>query len=1434
MDDRKKRTKAGDEQINKLLNHKFQSEEGNEYGETKFGGYGGYMQNKHLKLQNQAQEIIRQERQDKKEESLEKSEIFKGCVIYINGYTGPKYSVEQLQRLIILHGGIYVQHMYTKTSVTHVIATTLTSRKKEQLAEYKVVVPEWIDKCLEAGKLVPWQDYRTVPEMLPRGQTKLINTFQKKDVDQEIEPEHHESLSKDQPLERKGRAPPRIVDPDFISNFYQNSRLHHLSMWKAAIRQRYLVKAVSAIDTKVVKPESSLHTQDQKVIMHIDFDCFFAAASLLKRKDVSKDQPFCVASGLHDKSDIASCNYAAREYGIHNGMSVARAKSLCPHIKIQSGYDYEEYEKASSHMYETLLEIGADLVYPVSVDEALLDVTELISSMVNKCSESSQFSDSTQKDNEIEGHVISLANTLRSKIKQKTGLDTSVGIGPNVMLARVALVQAKPAGVYYISWNGRNDFLLGESSHSKNATYDEKKSRVVKLKDLPGVGRNIVSRLSDSPLHIRDFQQLARRIQQENKKHGETTTPFFQKQLVQVFGPKMGLKLWEYGQGIDDTDLKELIASALERKSIGVEISWGVRADSQADVTIFIHNMCKELGDRMTGGGISLVSGVKIDNSSNQEDQIRYVGSNVTVKIYKARKDANPNFSKFMGHGQCDIFSRSKHIPLHIGYTRDASIIEQVVLEIWKNADCEPTMLRGLGIQMTKLKLEKEFITKSRVNAGIFQFINTKNEELDSKHDNKEETTPEPIEIENELTTPVKQEIDWETYYQLPSTIRQVVKEEYHITSTPGPSNLHANKGDETIRDAETSKFSPKYSRAISESPTKGKRKSIGLPPRASSVSPKKLKPFLGQEELDFAKNTNFSKPLLLRNDAITTGKIKGKKISKRMAKLMNEGGQYTLTQKYFPPLVKPEENNNNCNQKNGAGSSSNNKDNILEHPSMWDPETLAELPTEIVKELEQIKRRRIDNWKKSKNKTKNRVSHNNNNSNQYGNGINIELEYSKWKFKVPVLDEINIVGPNGEETIKLKDIQDIYPVIRQWILDTTVNLYSANSFTETNNNKMDQKGEKDDDKEKKEEEVKNNFVTSSFSSNRSDEKEKTQEDTKRIVQMISKEKNDKDNNNDDNSFALTSKQELFEYFKDDISVEEEEEEDEQDKDKDKDLQTEPDTDTENENKYNDLITSTPISSSQKQEPQQLKNQTTDIFTEFENWSFESSELIDIGLQPLPSSLSRSKSKSLSDNITKTKSTIINKESSSLSFSNSTITGSSNNSSSSQQHQQDLQEKKNNNNNKLSTKYMVYGPHPADTKLFDQYLEALCKDVIYWPNAVKLLKWLIHELESISQKFNDNFIEKNENENDDSCVPSPKNSFVAADAATTARFDLDNYHQTKKNIYNNNNDSSSSSSSFSTKTTTENIFHEWIKYKNRLIQSVKSSIKNIHDINIEI
>ncbi|CDZ97273.1 Translesion DNA polymerase-REV1 deoxycytidyl transferase [Phaffia rhodozyma] len=135
--------------LNKLEEYELKA-----YAPSRFGEVGDYMKNKRMKLQLQNREIA-QTRQDGV------PQIFKGLAIYINGYVQP--SLQELRDMFLSHGGEYHAYLDKKSLVTHIVATNLTPAKIKEFQHRKVVTPSWIVESTQAGKLLPWSNYRWRP-----------------------------------------------------------------------------------------------------------------------------------------------------------------------------------------------------------------------------------------------------------------------------------------------------------------------------------------------------------------------------------------------------------------------------------------------------------------------------------------------------------------------------------------------------------------------------------------------------------------------------------------------------------------------------------------------------------------------------------------------------------------------------------------------------------------------------------------------------------------------------------------------------------------------------------------------------------------------------------------------------------------------------------------------------------------------------------------------------------------------------------------------------------------------------------------------------------------------------------------------------------------------------------------------------------------------
>lgn len=441
--------------------------------------------------------------------------------------------------------------------------------------------------------------------------------------------EHNAWLLSDPRMRKSSTA-----NPDFIQQYYAESRLHHLSTWKAELKSKMqrLANEKGLESNKVIKRRPG----SRRYIMHVDFDSFFCAVSL-KNAPEYIDKPTVVAHGTGTGSEIASCNYPARKFGVKNGMWMKRALEMCPELKVLP-YDFPGYEQASKLFYEAILEVGG-IVQSVSIDEALVDITTLVLSSSGSdglgVSEGSVWREQEK--------ATSLATELRARIKDKTGCNVSVGIGGNILLAKVALRRAKPAGQYQITPEEVLDFL-GE----------------LKVESLPGVAYSIGGKLEELGI------KLVKDIRSTSKER-----------LVSALGPKTGEKLWEYSRGIDRAE----VGDQTVRKSVSAEVNWGIRFLDQQEAEEFVMNLCKELERRLLNEGVK--------------------GKHLTMKIMRRSLDAPLDPAKHLGHGKCDTFNKSSIFGVA---THNAETIGKEALSILRSFKFSPGDLRGLGVQLQKLE----------------------------------------------------------------------------------------------------------------------------------------------------------------------------------------------------------------------------------------------------------------------------------------------------------------------------------------------------------------------------------------------------------------------------------------------------------------------------------------------------------------------------------------------------------------------------------------------------------------------------------------------------------------------------------------------------------------------------------------------------------
>lgn len=367
------------------------------------------------------------------------SNLFAGISIFVNGLTTP--SAQELKRIMMSHSGVY--HTYQKSSTTFVIASNLPDVKIRQITTAKIISPDWIVDCLKAKKILDYSKYllytnckisqpkivfkETNLEMDPRsnvnileGELNILNIFIRRELDQTklhasaLMPVLNRNEDQDKSECKKGAAR-TAVDPNFLSEFYSNSRLHHIATVGASFKQHISqlreshngqFPALNRLKQILRTNESFKRTDiyNRNAIMHIDMDCFFVSVGLrtrphlkgfpiavthskgyngnnlkntdgidrkkemelyIKRHDekyktnqpIDDDSNNKIKTRLIDNttslSEIASCSYEARKMGVKNGMFVGAALKLCPQLKTIP-YDFDAYKEVAHILYSTI------------------------------------------------------------------------------------------------------------------------------------------------------------------------------------------------------------------------------------------------------------------------------------------------------------------------------------------------------------------------------------------------------------------------------------------------------------------------------------------------------------------------------------------------------------------------------------------------------------------------------------------------------------------------------------------------------------------------------------------------------------------------------------------------------------------------------------------------------------------------------------------------------------------------------------------------------------------------------------------------------------------------------------------------------------------------------------------------------------------------
>ena len=201
-----------------------------------------------------------------------------------------------------------------------------------------------------------------------------------------------------------------------------------------------------------------------RVYFHIDLNAFFASCEELLDPSL-KGKPL-VVGGKSRRSVISTANYEARKYGIHSAMPMQQAEKLCKDLVIVNGH-YAFYSDMS-HQFMQIIHSYTDLVEKASIDECYADMTDVICRYPKP---------------------LDVAFEIQRRVLEETGLRCSIGIGPNMFLAKMASDMKKPMGITVLRIRDVPE-----------------KMWPLPIKEMQGIGKRTVPLMEDLNIHtIKDL-----------------------------------------------------------------------------------------------------------------------------------------------------------------------------------------------------------------------------------------------------------------------------------------------------------------------------------------------------------------------------------------------------------------------------------------------------------------------------------------------------------------------------------------------------------------------------------------------------------------------------------------------------------------------------------------------------------------------------------------------------------------------------------------------------------------------------------------------------------------------------------------------------------------------------------------------------------------
>ncbi len=275
-------------------------------------------------------------------------------------------------------------------------------------------------------------------------------------------------------------------------------------------------------------------------ILHVDMDAFYAAVEVLDDPSLA-GKPIIIGAP-ESRSVVSSASYEARRFGVRAAMPVGQALRLCPTAIVVPPH-FERYVAKSREVMAIFRSI-TPLVEPLSIDEAFLDVRGAL---------------------RLWGRPGEIARMLRARVREETGLTSSVGVAATKHVAKMASTLSKPDGLLIVAEADTDDFLAAQP-----------------VRALWGVGPKAAEQLEGRGVHtVADILETPRPV------------------LERALGGAMADRVWHLARGIDP---REVDVERVE-KSVGHEETFHDDIDDPAILRSELRRLADRVGARLRDNG---------------------------------------------------------------------------------------------------------------------------------------------------------------------------------------------------------------------------------------------------------------------------------------------------------------------------------------------------------------------------------------------------------------------------------------------------------------------------------------------------------------------------------------------------------------------------------------------------------------------------------------------------------------------------------------------------------------------------------------------------------------------------------------------------------------------------------------------------------------